>query len=1214
MTARIESTYYVGKDQPYKTVNQAVNSIAAALGTGNYVLPPDSLPDGGQVSIILVGNGKFPPVTIPDNMTVPLKEANRYLIIKRQEFTENGTVLNNTLPIITPMAQSGSEIAETDKLIGIDLGSNNPNVKVVGLKIDGFVIGLAASFNCNSLYIDRCFFTNSVNAQIYVHDIDGFYATNNVIVGGQYGLVVNYTKNIRVYHNTIYLDGLTALDGKTKAGAIIQGERLFTSGVGSTAYFLGNLVFTIGCPAVIFYDEDLKNGRLVSDYNDLYSQTAVVQLRQDNATLPEDSNQVIKSSYTSISNWRLAGPLGSNTTARTDQNSISIHPVFIQNISLLGASSSIVNLGIIDNSPLLNRVPSWYNSVDLSYVPTDFDESLISTDCLLNSRQIPLTSIGANDKISINGFFGQDIFTSPLDLDPEKKCDLDPLNLVSSQELEMIYPTIKAGYFYSHERAYYLYGKKAACALGQLAVTQFALPSFLKKDSVKVYAKDKEVPKENWDIIGKTLLLKHTKTTLSSYEDEIQVIGQASFWSNNSFSYADAYYIYKLIDGKTSFVLPADYVSTAPIVITDDRVSYLNPSDAVAGEFTTEHNPQTNEVHIVFGGNENLLENSDFSYTISGNLPSYWVANTQDEEPSVFMLGTQYAYWGNQAVAIACYNNPGYITSRQIPASYDKPITLSWHASIPTGITGVDGSSVNQLTGYYNITFFDNYDEQMAFTVDGSFEINNRYNRNCVTLGPSDTLLDLNASGLTSAPLSRLNTIPISIPSTVTKLELTLSGGNYSGQISTGSFFILDAVQAEYSADPSYYHPKPSLNGMTIEFETSSDGVFTDKRMNLTPVFNKNPNGFLYISDMPATIWGGPSDPEITTLHEYRWPHGRINVMPWARIHGKDKLVERGHLKGVPSTARDIIAPYVLTRRAAEAIITPGQLIVNQDAELPDGFAIQVLDELGNPYGLRNFVCHVYDANGNFPGWLAKQYHGAKEQLGSTAFGALDSNGSASLWYSSPASNHIRYVGFVPDAAIPTTGLSGAIDNVTFIKTNYNVSSENNGNITIIGENGKFYNTNGQSVLSGKYIAESNNGNVFISLEYPPVFGTVKLRTEDNQYRETQSKPQTNEFLVNYEFGHLELQAEGLNDSIYFVEYYPKFAYPSPKEKNKIVIHKNRILSGYNGPVQIDYDAEISIELRVANPLNREFIATFPIILQNPKLSLINNQSLQFEF
>jgi hypothetical protein len=686
-----------------------------------------------------------------------------------------------------------------------------------------------------------------------------------------------------------------------------------------------------------------------------------------------------------------------------------------------------------------------------------------------------------------------------------------------------------------------------------------------------------------------------------------------AYW-NDGFSWVKAYYVYKIADGTTSFVLPDDYVSTAPIVITDDRISYLNPSDAVAGEFTTDFHQDSNKTYVVFGGNENLFENSDFSYTISGNLPSYWVASIQGTPPSVFMLGNQYAYWGNQAVAIACYNNPGYITSRQVPASYDKPITLSWHAALPTGITGADGASVNTLTGYYNITFFDNYDEEMAFKVDGSFEINQGYNRNCVTLGPSDTLMDLNSTGLDSAPLVRLNTEPISLPSTVTKLELTLSGANYSGQISTGSFFILDATQAEYSANPSYYHPKPSLNGMTIEYETSEDGIFVDKRMNITPVFNKNPNGFLYIADMPASIWGGPSDPEVTTLHEYRWPHGRINVLPWARLHGKDKLIERGVLKGTPSAARDIITPYVFTRRASEAIMNPGQLVVNQDADLPDGFTIQVLDELGNPYALRNFVCHVYDTNNNFPGWLAKQYYGAKEQLGSTVFGALDSNGSNALWYSSPSSNHIRYVGFVPDSAIPTTGLSGAIDNVTFIKTNYNVSSENNGNITIIGENGKFYNTNGQSILSGKYIAESDKDKVFIALEYPPVFGTVKLRTSESQYKETQTAPRSNEFLVNYEFGHLELQSSSANDIDYFIEYYPKYAYPSPKEKNKIVIHKDRILSGYTGPVQIDYDAELSLELRVANPLNREFIATFPIILQNPKLAWIKNQSLEFEF
>lgn len=1216
MPIQIENTYYVGKDQPYTTVNQAINTISAALG-GDYILPPGTAPDGGQINVVIKGGGKFPSFAIPDNMTQPLLAANRYLVIRRQEYLENGTLITDALPVISPMAENGGEIAEEDKLIGINLGSNNPNVKLSGLRINGFVIGLSASFNCDNLYISRCFFTNSVNAQVYIHDCDNVYLTNNIVVGGQYGVVCKFIKALRFYHNTVFLDGLTAIDGMTKAGVILQGERTFNNITPSTLYCLGNIIYTIGCPAAIFYDEDLKTNRLVSNYNNFYSQTTLVQLRQDNATLPQDTAEIIKFNLTDLISWRQAGPLGSDVTLSVDQNSISVHPLFIQNISLLSSSlSSIINLNALENSPVLQKVPAWYFISDSFYIPDDFDTDLIAVDSLLNTRQQPLTAIGCNDAVSINGFFGQDIFTSPLDLDPDKKCDLDPLDIISSQELTMNYPAINAGYFWSHERPYYLYGKKGAFPLGYLARTVFKLPGFLDiKKPITISARDKEIPEDDWDLAGRLLILYHRNNKITSYSDEIQIQGQVKAWYDNGFTYEDAYYIFKISDGETDFVLPASYQPNSPVVITDDRVSYTNPIDAVYREFTVEFNEETNESIIVFGGNDNLVENGDFTYTFSGLTPSYWVTKPQTgTQPSVFMLSNHYSYFGDRAVAIGITEANGYITSSKIPISQDEVIALSWHAKLPIDITGSTGQAISEITGYYNITFFDNYDEQIQTEVDGSFVINNDYQRYYISLGTSDIVVASNISGVASAPLVSLSETPLVLPANVTKLEFTLSGANYSGQVSPSAFYILDAVQAEYASEPSYYHPKPSFGLMTVEFETDPSGVFIDKRLNITPVFNENPNGFLYISDMPATIWDGPSDPEVTTLHEYRWPHGRINLLPWGRLFGKDKLHQKAILNDKLQEPLDILVPYVFPRKASEAVITPSVIRMSQEAELSDGFSVQIIDDIGNPYGLRNYVAHIYDDKGNFPGWLSKKYYGAKEQLGSTIYGSLNSNGSFGAFYLSPSSNHIRYVGFVPTLLTPVSGLSGSIDTIGTIRTAYNVSLENNGNITVIGQSGKVHSTLGSVRQSNEYFPSSNGNKMYIVLEYPPVFGSLMLSIDSVPYTETQTTPQSNEFLVDYSLAQVQLAAGVAADVPVSISYQPKYVYPNPNQPDTITIHTNRVFSGYSGPIQVDYDAEVKMEVRISDPLDREFVATFPIILQNPQLSKIKNQNVSFEF
>lgn len=1213
MPAQILSSYYVGQGQPYQDVDQVLNTIANALATDDYTLPPDSLSDGGQVNIVIVGNKKLPNFTIPDNMTLPLADAGRYLVIKRQEYRDDGMLISSSLPTIGPIAPTDATPSIEDHLIGIRIGNNNPNVKLIGLRVDGFVIGVTAGFNCNNLTITRCFLTNSINTQLYVHDSTRVYIVNNVIVGGQYGIVLKNVGGIRVYHNTVFLDGLTAIDGTTKAGMILQGERLFGASTNAELFCLANLVYTVGCPAVIFYEEDI--GALNSNYNDFYSSTALVQLRQDNATLPEDVSEIIRNNYTDLTQWRQVAPLSDDTSRRVDQDSISTHPIFIQNIGLAGStSSSIINLSLINNSPLTQKVPSWFHTTDNFYIPTDLDTDLISIDSLNNSRQYPYTSIGANDAQSLNGFFGQDIFTSPLEIDPEKKCDVDPLNLVSSQELTMTYPAIMAGYFYSHERPYYLYGKKAGVHLGYLAKTSFTLPGILYADTVTVSVRDEPIQDQDWDIIGKKLVLYHKGNKITSYEDEVQIAGKIKGWFGNGFTSQDVFYIFKIKDGTTEFVLPDNYQPGAPIVITDDRVSYRNPIDAVRREFSTVFDENAQETKIVFGGNDNLFENSDFSYTFSGSTPSYWIASPQSSDPNVFLLWNDYSYFGDYALGIKIDHNPGYIISPLIDIAHDDALCLSWHAKLPLDITGQTGNSITSASGFYKVTLYDNYNEQMPDLIEGYFDITTGYHRYYLPIGADDDVIDTTNDGYLSAPLIAIQTGVVVLPERVTKFELTLSGVNMSGQVNSGSFMILDAIQAEYESSPSYYHPSPSFYGMTVEFETSASGVFTDRMLNISPVFNENPNGFLCIADMPASLWGGPKDPETTTLHEYRWPDGRFKILPWARLFGKDKLRQKSILGNDPSVVQDIINPYAMPRAAYEASITPSVIRISQNAEYPDGFNVQVSDTLGNPYSLRGFVAHTYDPNGHFPGWLSKSFMGAKEQLGSTVYGNLNSNGSFNGYYLSPSQNHIKWVGTVPTVESTATGLSGVLDSVSFIKVPYSVSSENNGNITIIGEGGKFHDTYSRVPISGQYLAEAGSNSKFIALEYPPVYGTVKLYMDGIQFSETYMTPQENEFSVSYSYGQVFLANNTVVGTPVVVSYQPKYAYPIPDESNKIILHNNKIFNGYSGPIQVDYDAEIKLEVRVSDSLNREFVATFPVIAQNPLIAYSDNHSLEYEF
>jgi hypothetical protein len=1229
MANQIFSKYYVGQNQPYAEINNVINVIKAALDSGQYSLPAED-----TITISIVGGGLFAPVRIPDNTTSLLDFNGKKLSITRQEFTEGGALITDSMPVIDPNAPGAQNLPNEQRLTGVIIGDNNPGITIQGLRIQGFVIGVSAGFNSNNLTVSRCFITNCVNTQIYAHDLRGLYIANNVLVGGEYGIIAQFINKLRVYHNTIYLDGKTALNGVAKAGMILQAERDFPDSSGSvtpsTIYSIGNLVYTIGAPAVAYYEQDLSGDRIISDYNNFYSTSVTVQTFQDNAQLSEGSS-VIGQVYADLLGWQSSGIMGcigdgSGLALLRDFNSITVHPFFIQDISLFGGSeTALLNLNQLANSPLLSKVPNLnYNtsfgemlcsaSVALyAYVPDDFDIELISKDSLLNNREIPFTAIGANDAPSLNGFFGQDIFTNPLLIDPEKKCDINPLDIITTDSLEMIYPSITAGYFWSQERPYYLYAKKGAGYLGNYAKTSFELPGNIStRSSIIVKVRDQQIADSSWDIIGRSLIVYHKDLGLETYEDEVQIEGEVSFWTEQTYNFSTTavYYIFKIKDGDTEFCLPSNYVSSAPVAITDDRINYTTPSDACCREFCIEFDELSQESKIAFQGTENLLENGDFTYT-DGFTPMYWQTPAQPfVNPSLFMLSEDFSYWGDRCVGIHIDSNPGSIKSEKIRLTQDKSLTFSWHSRLPEDMYYM-GQTGSNLTGSYFVNMYDSTDTIINPVASGSFEMSPQgYKRYYVTCGNSEIKVDNAPIELDSAPLvSVYSQGNINIPSGCARAELIISGHSHSSDITTGAFMILDAIQAEYYTEPTFYHPRPSFTNMTVEFETNTSGIFTDKHLNIAPVYHEDPNGFLYITDMPANIWGGPNFPEVTSLHEYRWPDGRLVTLPWSRLWGKDKLRQKVGKELAPHEALDVITMYNKGAEPVEISMTPEDILTRQDGE-KDGLYINIEDQLGNPYGLRGYTMSVYEPGGNFPGWLSKSHLGAKQQLGGTVFGTLSSAGGATAFYTPPPSELIKYIGEIPapSATINKSGMSGILEDISFIETKYPVNKLGNGNITIINESGSYLPIKSSDLYTGYYYPEKDGDVTSVLLEYPPEPGSVRIydNVTGDSWFETYGIPGDQEFLVSEMYATIDFSNAALTGEPLYIEYNPLFAYPDPIEQNIIWFRHEKVFGNYSGFITVDYDALMGLEVSVRRPLSGEIIQAFPIVAQNSNIALMD--------
>lgn len=1126
--------YHVQGDGLLTTVQAAIYQIQTDLATGEAVA--DDI-------VVTIGRGVYPSFLIPDGTTQALAGTSYKLIIRSA---------GDYFPII--------DYNVSTSVVGVDVGSGNPNVRIERLRVQHFAVGIRAGLNSHEVGVKDCLVTNNRNAGIWVEQCDQTKILQNVCVNGDFGIVVHLCKDAALLHNTVFVDGsLSNEEGVARAAVWAAMAHDYGGGLSDsgTLHLLGNILWNLVGPALLVQHDDLERGAIVSDYNDLVlGQSHLVEL-QDRVFFREDPTA--RHNYTTLQEWK---------EAQQDRHSISADPKFVRpsrNRRVRGGYQ--LDLSVLSISPALGLVPSYYADSGLAAtLPSYVDSAEFSKDILGNPRLRNGTAAGANEKASHSGYYGQDVFAQPLDPSIDKNCEIDPLHDLILKKLDLWFPKIKAGYFYSREREYYLYAGKVCQHLGQMAATYFQLPwPIVEEKPIRVSVSG--VPAEDFDIRGDVLILYHRSLPITTGEEEVLINCSIRQWGSNGFKYEDAEYLFKISWGKTRFFFREDFVPTAPVVVTDD-CSSLRDQDLLSNrEFTTPYDEVEGKTELVLANNQNLLHNSQFDYEIG------W--GTSDNV--VFTTGSQYH---GSAMGDYCAVIPGTGYLDQVVTSSSGESCFSWHDRLVSG-TGVATWSAEFLDADLN---------SLGVTLTSSYPTTDQWTRHYVSFGVTGDPFAHTAPEVVYQ-LSGLGCYPVPSQTRYVELKVGFSG---EGEQS------LSAMQYEMQVRPSMYHRRVRFNELTVEYETKDTGEFIDYRQAISPVRSHTTQGFLHIPELPASHYDGPKQEWITTLFEFRWPEGRKQWLPWARTTGKDKLRKRVTCHEVPEPHREIATANSAVAYPSECRVNPNPAICRLGDTNGQGLVIRCTDTNGNPYGLAGFTADVNDAGQKFPGWLSKRHFGLKEQLGQSVFGKLDTSGSVYLTWHPPGAEQTQVQRRVPQPSTQFQGSHG--ERLSVIEVPYSVNPDFFGNVTLQTETGALLPTKGSRPIYGRYEPKYSGNTSVVQLEYPPVPGTVRVWVGDTPYTENSTiYVETEQFYVDYTGNTILVNGRAAQVA---VEFLPSLIFTSTTDPTRFFLYHDQVFGSYDSTILISYDILLRLNVLIQYPGNNGFLrSTFSLIGQNPMLA-----------
>jgi len=371
-------------------------------------------------------------------------------------------------------------------------------------------------------------------------------------------------------------------------------------------------------------------------------------------------------------------------------------------------------------------------------------------------------------------------------------------------------------------------------------------------------------------------------------------------------------------------------------------------------------------------------------------------------------------------------------------------------------------------------------------------------------------------------------------------------------------------------------------------------------------------DGFLYIPEVPAAMYGGPYTPAITTLHEWRWPQGRKLVMPWARTKGKDKLRKRplGLFNHIPDDKPEIVAPVSNYPTGGELYLIPSVPSTFVGDTNGVGFTIRVRDTDNNPFSVASVHVSVSDYNLRYPGTLSKRLYGLKQQLGASIGAVTDSSGVVSLTWIPPDRNAGIYRGTLPSPSLTST----VGNRISVIRTEYPVSLQSYGNVIILDNQGNQIST--YASLPSVEIHQPTLGqdSSQVKLKYPAKVGSIKVTVDSIRYSENEINIlSSNQFFVDYD--NALVTVKGRASDVY-VEYVPSYVFVSQVDPYKIMLYHDKLFPEYTNSIVLGYDFSINLNVVVDDPGRLSTLQkSFTMIAQNSLGQKTNTYSpISFEF
>lgn len=570
--------YHVGAGLAYDTPQAAVDRVAKALVEITTI---------SQDFTIVINPGSYPGVIIPNGATYRLGGTSYRLKFKPA---------TKEIPIIDFNKSSGTA--------GIDVESNNPNVTVAGLAIRGFYAGVRIGANSQYPAIQDCLLQANTYAGVMCERVTGPSVFQNIIIDGNYGILIRLCRGYAIAHNSIVLDGITRYEDSGVIGIFAQLASPIGLGRGQ-AYRYGNLVQTSDGPALVVFHDDLSLQE-TADHNLLHrtSTGTLIQILTDQFVEPAPSIY----EFTNLADFK--------RIYNTELASLQGDPQLIA-AGTFGVKSGATSLdfGVKPGSSAIAACP---RNDQVSRLPGWVDENFLSYDFTERHRNHP-TTIGALEGSSVHRLLGPSLAETTLIASGEIPwCYDDYVDDLFSTNLNIVHPTVDPGFFHVGTREYYLYRQKATKTLAELSWVTKVLPA-VPLSGTTVYFDSKELPKDEYYLIHDRVWANVNQTSLASRGGELTIKGPIVTWSGDYSTVSTGEFQIKLTDCEQAYYLPDSYVPDGPVVVTNDDASI---GDTLTEEFSLHVDSDVRRFQLTFPRVTNKFINPRL--VAYEGLPLYW--------------------------------------------------------------------------------------------------------------------------------------------------------------------------------------------------------------------------------------------------------------------------------------------------------------------------------------------------------------------------------------------------------------------------------------------------------------------------------------------------------------------------------------------------------------------------------------------------------------